>query len=309
MSQTGTCKSFNGLKGWGFIDMNGTDVFVHIKDCTDGKQPKQGDFMTFTTEPRQNNPEHMQAKNVTGGTDQKEGAYGAFAGPVEGTGAYEGTCKAFGMKGFGFITQADGSELFVHVKDCVGSRPVPGDKLKFDIRDSETKPGQQQASNVTGGTAPLVDPNQDKGMGKGAWGPSWGAPDPWSKGGGGWGAPGRIAQRKTRSLVAFTRPSSSQNFLGKMAKKLCSDSMVKTSASGSSGSQANTNFAWTLLAGLLLALSAWTLGRDECSDGGMLSGLPGVPLSASSTEALQVVLMFGLAMATSRLTKGTSFEF
>ena len=29
----GTVKSFNVVKGWGFIVYEGADVFVHIKDC------------------------------------------------------------------------------------------------------------------------------------------------------------------------------------------------------------------------------------------------------------------------------------
>eukprot|EP00913_Durusdinium_trenchii_P036005 g33687.t1 len=43
---TGTCTSYNTLKGFGFIDMGGVTVFVHHSQCEEGKQPKRA--LTFT---------------------------------------------------------------------------------------------------------------------------------------------------------------------------------------------------------------------------------------------------------------------
>ena len=96
MSAQGICKSFNGLKGWGFITYGGTDIFVHIKDCTGG-QPKQGDLLTFDLQPRDNNPTLMQAKNVSGGTAEREQdkGKGKGSGPVQGTGVFTGVVKTF----------------------------------------------------------------------------------------------------------------------------------------------------------------------------------------------------------------------
>lgn len=85
--------------------------------------------------------------------------------------------------------------MFFNVKECVGSKPAPGDTVKFDIGDSERNPGQKQAVNITGGSQPLDAPHG------GGWGPMWG-PD-WGWGGkgmwdggkgfgggyGGWGGP------------------------------------------------------------------------------------------------------------------------
>jgi cold shock CspA family protein len=166
MALTGTCKTFNAMKGWGFIDMGGSDVFVHINDCVGGSQPKDGDILSFDVVPRPNNPEHMQAKNCTGGTGVRSQVPG-FAGPVQGTGAYTGTVKFMGSKGYGFITAADGTDVFMNIKDCVGSKPVSGDTVKYDITASDNKPGMMQARNITGGTAPL-DPMGGKG-GFDAW--------------------------------------------------------------------------------------------------------------------------------------------
>ena len=71
----------------------------------------------------------------------------AFAGPVEGTGAYTGSVKNFGSKGYGFIVMEDGVEMFFNIKDCVGSKPVAGDTVKFDIEESPIKPGSKQAGS------------------------------------------------------------------------------------------------------------------------------------------------------------------
>ena len=88
-----------------------------------------------------------EAKKVKGCTGVSESAAwsASFAGPVEGTGAYTGSVKSFGPKGYGFINLPDGTELFFNVKDCVGSKPVAGDTVKFDMAESDTKPGQMQA--------------------------------------------------------------------------------------------------------------------------------------------------------------------
>ena len=92
--------------------MAGTTVFVHHSQCEPGKQPRVGDVLTFTTEPRRNNPEQTQALGVKGCSEERGNGWqgqAAFTGPVEGTGAYTGKVKNFGTKGYGFIIMEDGS--------------------------------------------------------------------------------------------------------------------------------------------------------------------------------------------------------
>lgn len=140
MSYSGTVKTFRMDKGFGFITAaDGTDVFVHLKSCTDGGVPQQGDVVYFDLTPSPIKPGQMQASNVTGGT---------------GTPPQQGTVKMFNAeKGFGFITSADGSDVFVHGNMCVdGAGLQQGDWVKFSLQPSPTKPGQMQATNVTGGT-------------------------------------------------------------------------------------------------------------------------------------------------------------
>lgn len=65
----------------------------------------------------------------------------------------EGTVKSYnGGKGYGFITQDDGSDVFVHERDCGGAAPQAGDRVNFDIEESPSKPGTFVAKNVSGCT-------------------------------------------------------------------------------------------------------------------------------------------------------------
>eukprot|EP00931_Biecheleriopsis_adriatica_P054980 TRINITY_DN32417_c0_g1_i1.p1 TRINITY_DN32417_c0_g1~~TRINITY_DN32417_c0_g1_i1.p1 ORF type:complete len:282 (+),score=36.02 TRINITY_DN32417_c0_g1_i1:79-924(+) len=164
MSGAGKVVRFHAERGWGFIDMNGVDVMVHVNDCMPedvelftGGQPKPGDWVTFELEPRKNCPEHMQAKRVVGGTDERccntKGK--GQATPVPGTGQHFGRVRAFNAKGLGWITCADGSDAWVELNDCVGTRPVTGDKVQFDLEPCDLHPGKMRATSVTGGTAPM----------------------------------------------------------------------------------------------------------------------------------------------------------
>ena len=68
------------------------------------------------------------------------------------------------MKGFGFITTPEGTDIFSHVKACVdGGVPQQGDQVSYEFIESTVKPGQMQAGNVMGGTGVAGE----KGAGKG----------------------------------------------------------------------------------------------------------------------------------------------
>jgi len=154
MSKSGTLKSFNPTKGFGFIVCDGQDVFFHKNDVT-GKPPKDGDVLTFDMQPSTKKEGTMEAKNITGGTSG---------------GNTEGTVKWFNdMKGYGFIDVGSES-YFMHYTDITGGTPQENDKVWFDIQPSEKDPSKMAAKNVVGGTGfPM-----GKGGGKG-----WGMPMMW----------------------------------------------------------------------------------------------------------------------------------
>mmetsp|Transcript_12619 Transcript_12619/g.28852 ORF Transcript_12619/g.28852 Transcript_12619/m.28852 type:complete len:266 (+) Transcript_12619:92-889(+) len=70
-------KSFNDTKGWGFIDYEGQDVFLHVKDCVDGNRPVVGDVVEFDIEDDQVRPGNMKALNVSGCSGVKGQGKGA----------------------------------------------------------------------------------------------------------------------------------------------------------------------------------------------------------------------------------------
>ena len=52
-----------------------------------------------------------------------------------------GTVKFFNAtKGFGFITQDGGSDLFFHVTEIQGQEPKDGDKVEFEVGQGKKGP-------------------------------------------------------------------------------------------------------------------------------------------------------------------------
>jgi cold shock CspA family protein len=85
-------KSFNDTKGWGFIDHEGTDIFVHVKDCLDGR-PQVGDLLTFEIEDDPVRGEgQLKASNVTGCSGVKGKGKSAAVVPMASYGAVKGGC-------------------------------------------------------------------------------------------------------------------------------------------------------------------------------------------------------------------------
>lgn len=150
MSCRGEVKSFNAKAGWGFISYNGTDVFLHVKDCGPTFRPKQGAEVSFDTADNDKQPGQKVARNVR----------------ALSVGNCEGVVKSFvDKKGYGFIQHED-HDVFLHINDCVDGRPAPGDQVNFDVEESEKTPGQMIAKRVTG-CSKMLDPDDGKGKGKG----------------------------------------------------------------------------------------------------------------------------------------------
>merc|ERR1719424_230470 len=128
MSFTGTCKSWRGDKGFGFITAeDGSEVFCHADACKDGGVPQPGDDLFYDIEESKIKPGQVQAVNVLGGTGKPgEKGAGNGAGPP---GSLSGQVKLFNAdKMFGFIIGEDGADVFCHLNALVdGSVPQQGD--------------------------------------------------------------------------------------------------------------------------------------------------------------------------------------
>lgn len=138
----GRVKSFNPMKGFGFIvarrvpasveakDMGtGQDIFFHIKDCVDGRQPLTGDTLHFIMERSVSKPGQNVAKSVEGGSGPKE----MFPGPQEpapevpGPGTHVGKVRSWNdSKGYGFVDLPGQPNVWIHVKECVETQPASG---------------------------------------------------------------------------------------------------------------------------------------------------------------------------------------
>eukprot|EP00444_Apocalathium_aciculiferum_P037583 CAMPEP_0183485048 /NCGR_PEP_ID=MMETSP0370-20130417/179228_1 /TAXON_ID=268820 /ORGANISM="Peridinium aciculiferum, Strain PAER-2" /LENGTH=296 /DNA_ID=CAMNT_0025678345 /DNA_START=59 /DNA_END=950 /DNA_ORIENTATION=- len=104
----GTVKCYNGEKGWGFVEYNGTDLFLHVKSCNGGT-PQAGDWLTFDVEDAGQGNGKLKASNVSGCTGWPEkgmgkgdkGGYGAMWGGGKGcTGSADGAAKGGGCTGW-----------------------------------------------------------------------------------------------------------------------------------------------------------------------------------------------------------------
>jgi len=105
----GVVKLFNAMKGFGFIEYEGGDVFVHVKDC-EGGAPQQGDTVAFDIEESQAKPGSKKASNVTGGTGNLQPPMSGEKGDWGGKGDWGAGKGDWGCGGFGAMWGGKGGK-------------------------------------------------------------------------------------------------------------------------------------------------------------------------------------------------------
>ncbi|CAE8623330.1 unnamed protein product [Polarella glacialis] len=149
MSMTGTVKSFNPHKGWGFVECNGTDVFLNKKELK-GFSVKQGSQVQFTL---QQVEKGSQATNVTviGAAEEAQ---------------YLGEIKSFNQgKGYGFITceAFPGQDIFVLKTELPGGFGPTGGQCRFKVGVQE-KGKQAKEVQLLGAAGNQVQAMKQMGM-------------------------------------------------------------------------------------------------------------------------------------------------
>eukprot|EP00933_Yihiella_yeosuensis_P083178 TRINITY_DN97335_c0_g1_i1.p1 TRINITY_DN97335_c0_g1~~TRINITY_DN97335_c0_g1_i1.p1 ORF type:complete len:194 (+),score=66.44 TRINITY_DN97335_c0_g1_i1:78-659(+) len=159
MALTGTVKSYNPHKGWGFVECNGQDSFLNKKELK-GFCVSKGDSVKF---------------------DVAQGEKGAFAtnvsvmlAPEEVT--YFGEIKRFNpSKGFGFITceAFPGQDCFVLRSELPGGFGPEGGHCRFKVTMEEKGPAAKEVQLLGAAGDQAQQMKAMMGWGKG-WGKGYG---------------------------------------------------------------------------------------------------------------------------------------
>lgn len=73
-NEEGIIRSYDGAHGYGFVEYNGTTLFLHATDVK-GNMPLVGDLVYFDVGPSSMDPNKQVALNIVGGTGQPIGKF------------------------------------------------------------------------------------------------------------------------------------------------------------------------------------------------------------------------------------------
>ncbi|CAE7274516.1 cspA [Symbiodinium sp. CCMP2456] len=158
--QTGTVKSYNPHKGdlaaagWGFVECNGQDSFLHNKELK-GQCPSAGDQVAFKVEPSEKG---TVATEVTVQVSSEE----AF---------YAGEIKRFNpVKGYGFISceAFPEQDVFVLKSELPQGFGPEGGRCKFKVAKEEKGPAAKQVQLLGAAEQMRSWMGWGKGWGKGS---------------------------------------------------------------------------------------------------------------------------------------------
>ncbi|CAE8592163.1 unnamed protein product [Polarella glacialis] len=130
MALSGTVKSYNPHKGWGFVECSGQDIFLNKKELK-GFCVSTGNQVQFTVAQGERG---SQATDVT-----------VLVAPAEAS--YFGEIKSFNqMKGYGFISceAFPGQDIFVLRSELPGGFGPEGGHCRFKVTTEEKGPSAKE---------------------------------------------------------------------------------------------------------------------------------------------------------------------
>ncbi|CAE8631923.1 unnamed protein product [Polarella glacialis] len=166
MALTGTVKSYNPHKGWGFVECNGQDLFLNKRELK-GFCVSTGNQVQFTVAQGERG---SQATDVT-----------VLVAPAEAS--YFGEIKSFNqMKGYGFISceAFPGQDVFVLRSELPGGFGPEGGHCRFKVTTEEKGPSAKEVQLLGAAGNQVQQMKQMMGFG-GGYGGGFG---------GGWGGKG-----------------------------------------------------------------------------------------------------------------------
>ena len=167
MELNGTVKAFNPHKGWGFVECNGQDMFLHKKDLK-GFCPSKGDQVQFTVGQTEKG---AVAENVK-----------VVSAPEET--AYYGQIKSYNpSKGFGFISAEafPDQDVFVLRSELPGGFGPEGSPCKFNVSMDEKGPAAKKVMLLGAAGSQIQQMKWMMGYG-GGWGKGMGKGKGFGKG-------------------------------------------------------------------------------------------------------------------------------
>jgi len=169
---SGTVKSYNPHKGWGFVECNGQDSFLYKKELK-GVCPSKGDPVKFDL----------------GQSEKGTTAVNVTVMVPEETAAYFGEVKSFNpSKGYGFINSEafPGTDIFVLRSELPGGFGPQGGHCKFKVAKEAKGPAAKDVMllGAAGNQVQQMKQSPWGFEGKGFEGKGWGKGDPWGGKGG-----------------------------------------------------------------------------------------------------------------------------
>lgn len=134
-TKRGTVKFFNFLKGFGFIQHDGLDYFVHVTDLVDADILLDGEYVEFRAVQGHKGWQALDVTRIAPPDLQDE----------------RGRVKFYNaLKGYGFVERPGKADVFVHFTDLLGDQggKVLGEGVEVAFQVRKGRDGRDRAYKV-----------------------------------------------------------------------------------------------------------------------------------------------------------------